>query len=113
MEEVEPGSKDLGIPRADFSRRKLTTQHVELLKASRELYERPLDGDCQVGGSPAWIQDPLELSCRSCEQPMVFVFRFSFPNPFEGCPEVALGSGALYYFACSRCERCSRVAQWT
>ncbi|HEY1697279.1 MAG TPA: hypothetical protein VGG39_34195 [Polyangiaceae bacterium] len=91
----------------------LRPQFAKLVRATTELAERPLDGECQLGGSPAWIQDPLDVHCPSCAAPMVFVFRFSAPNPFEGCPPVAGESGALYYFACASCPRLAYVAQWT
>lgn len=79
-------------------------------------YERHLASDLHLGqpSAPNPFVNALYLAWALLQgQPLVFVFRFSSPNPFEGCPEVALGSGALYYFACSRCERFSRVAQWT
>jgi hypothetical protein len=91
----------------------LRPQFAKLVPATTELAERPLEGECQLGGSPAWIQDPREVACLSCAAPMVFVFRFSAPNPFAGCPPVAGESGALYYFACASCPRLTHVAQWT
>jgi hypothetical protein len=113
IEAVEQAGKGLGKPLDDYSARPLAPQYAKLAKAPRDLDERPLDGDCQVGGSPVWIQDAVEMRCRGCDHAMEFVFRMSSPNEFNGCPEVAGGSGALYYFACPKCPRFSVVAQWT
>jgi hypothetical protein len=113
LREVEPAPKDLGCAFDTFSSRPIATQYAKLVKAPRDLDARPLDGDCQVGGEPAWIQDPVEVSCPGCREPMIFVLRFSAPNDFENCPPVAGASGALYYFACAGCRRVSCIAQWT
>ncbi len=113
LEDVEEGPKSLGTPRSEDSTRAIPTRFVKLAKAPRDLDERPLDGHCQLGGDPAWIQDPVELHCRKCDREMVFVFRLSAPNDLEGLPEVAGGSGALYYFACTKCRRFTSIAQWT
>jgi hypothetical protein len=97
----------------DYAAADVAPQYARLVKATSALAERPLEGDCQLGGAPAWIQDPLEVACAGCGAPMTFVFRFSAPNPFEGCPPVAGESGALYYLACVACSRLTHVAQWT
>jgi hypothetical protein len=113
LEGSEPARKSLGKPMNDYSARPLARQFVKLTRAASDLQLRPLDGECQVGGVPAWIQDPVELNCAGCDTPMVFVFRLSAPNDFTGCPEPAGGSGALYFFACPECPRFSVFAQWT
>ncbi|MEQ9321137.1 MAG: hypothetical protein RIF41_18380 [Polyangiaceae bacterium] len=88
-------------------------QSIKLPPAPATIHDLPLDGHCQVGGSPAWIQDPQLATCGVCDVPMVFVLRFSSPNEFESCPEVGNGSSGIYYFACTSCTRFRQLAQWT
>jgi hypothetical protein len=113
LREVEQATKDLAEVFSDDSTRPIGAQVVRLVKAPKDLDELPLDGHCQIGGNPAWIQDEVDVLCPDCEQEMVFVFRFSAPNDFEGSPMVAGESGALYYFACPTCTRFTQLAQWT
>ena len=115
LEDAEPLAKNASVPRADHSSRIIATQFASLVKAPRDLAERPLDGDLQVGGAPAWVQDAVPMACREGHGAMVFVFRLSAPNDFAECPEPAGGSGALYFFACPRpkCRRFASIAQCT
>lgn len=112
--DVEPGVKSLpATAYSDDSTRSITPQFARLVKAPRELHERPLDGECQLGGDPAWVQDPVDVHCGRCKEAMTFVFRLSAPQPFVGFPIIAGDSGALYYFVCRTCPRSTHLAQWT
>jgi hypothetical protein len=115
LEDVEPLAKALATPRSDHSTRAIEPGFVRFVKAPRDLAERPLDGELQLGGDPAWIQEPVAMTCAGCAKEMVFVFRLAAPNDFEECPEPAGGSGAVYFFACpdAKCARFSSVAQWS
>jgi hypothetical protein len=67
----------------------------------------------QVGGVPAWTQDPERVPCPACGEEMVFVASMARPEGFT--PEIPVNneSGFQYHFACASCRRLSVVAQWT
>lgn len=110
---VDAETRSLAKVLGDYSERTIATQPVRFVKAPSNLHEMPLDGHCQLGGDAAWIQDPMDPRCPQCNTAMTFVFRFSSPNDFAGCPEVAGGSGALYYHVCAACRQLRCAAQWT
>jgi hypothetical protein len=109
--EVEPGNPH--APFGDDATRTITPSFLKLAKATKKLEAEPLEGHCQLGGDPAWIQDPVDVHCPSCDAKMVFVARLSSPNGFEDEPVIPGESGALYYFACGPCRRVAHIAQWT
>gem|GEM_PF-6259284 len=55
----------------------------------------------------------MEIRCLKCDSPSIFVLRLSSPNDFKHSPDIAGGSGGLYYFVCPNCLRFTHVAQWT
>lgn len=71
-----------------------------------QVWERP-----QVGGIPLWIQDPLNVFCKSCRKEMVFVAAMASTPGFE--PYIPIEVGYLYHFACNNCHTLSVIAQWT
>jgi len=109
--EVEPGTPH--APFDDDATRAIAPRHLKLVKATKKLEHAPLEGQCQLGGDPAWIQEAVDVHCPACDAAMVFVARLSGPNGFVGSPVVAGDSGALYYFACGPCRRVAHIAQWT
>lgn len=108
---VEPGQPH--APFADGATRAIAPSFAKLAKATKKLEEEPLEGQCQLGGDPAWVQDPVDAHCPDCDAAMVFVARLASPNGFPDSPAIAGESGALYYFACGPCRRVAHIAQWT
>jgi hypothetical protein len=109
--EVNAADSRLAKPRDEVARP--TPQFAKTRAAPACLEDMPLEGDCQLGGNPAWIQAEEDVRCAGCDERMTFVLRFSSPNSFVGCPTVGNGSAALYFFACNSCRRSARIAQWT
>jgi predicted DNA-binding WGR domain protein len=54
----------------------------------------------KLGGSPRWIQDRMELTCRTCRAPMRYLFQVTS----NGLSPITVGGDGLgWIFVCTRC----------
>jgi hypothetical protein len=79
-------------------------QRYALWAAACDAVEVAID----IGGFPAWLQSPIELTCR-CGAPMELIVQY---DAFDGA--INLGdAGRAYVFACAqRCSPTAFAARW-